>query len=723
MPTTDNERLMARVPIIPDDFENKQEHKEHELVMDFENNDLYVKKNGEYINITGQIKDSIKEIQDGSMVVHIVTEDTLPPVKERPTNHWYYIITKAEAFGTGEDTIIDTYIYYGVVDDSYSTDKSYILIAQQVFSGEQASVKMQVATGYTACFYVPITMTPRFTDASTGEQFTYDITDRLYALNTSTGSYVAYDVYMLHVNKTGEIQVNVDISGGDYFTISFESNMENIEGLKLPDPVEVKDGDPIGSIPDPTWSEPRYIFIGWSSNRIINNPIDPTTYKPEKDMTLFAFFEYDSSANTLEYYATYKSNSGNDIATMSIDKESNTLNISTGKVLGTFCSTSKKDVVVPAKKFDGYNTPEGQAVTEDKQQLTYMYDPIVYTITYDLDGGSFNENSTPKENYTVEDSEYIPPEPFKEGYYFDGWIPASIPEGHTGNVVFAAKWKVMTKLYPGPRLHDIFDNIGITVGKEGSYKDRVISIQMSENLPKENSGVIPVAISTTNSNALAWWVEEAKSILVYSKDDIWCDKNSSGIFKDFTNLRDISGLYYWNCEEGTNISDIFNGCELLSDVSMIDNWANGKFSDFTGAFKDTLASKAGRVPNWYRWNATVYYASINGPILLKDRNKYIPDQVLYPKSFTGYDTVSQSITIDKENGEYIFNYIPKKYNIKYNLNGGSMAITKSSYTIEDESYIPPIPVKEGYTFNRWIPEKINKGDYGDIVFTAVYTEN
>ena len=38
----DNKKYMARVPIIPDDFENKDEHKNHELVMDFIENDIYV---------------------------------------------------------------------------------------------------------------------------------------------------------------------------------------------------------------------------------------------------------------------------------------------------------------------------------------------------------------------------------------------------------------------------------------------------------------------------------------------------------------------------------------------------------------------------------------------------------------------------------------------------------------------------------------------------------
>ena len=48
------------------------------------------------------------------------------------------------------------------------------------------------------------------------------------------------------------------------------------------------------------------------------------------------------------------------------------------KYLGTFCSVANKDEVIPAKKFNGYNTPDGQAVTEDKEQLVFLYTPIEY---------------------------------------------------------------------------------------------------------------------------------------------------------------------------------------------------------------------------------------------------------------------------------------------------------------------------------------------------------
>ena len=56
---SDNTKYVARVPIVPDDLANTNEHVDHELVMDFPNDDLYVKYGNAYSNITGKIKERI----------------------------------------------------------------------------------------------------------------------------------------------------------------------------------------------------------------------------------------------------------------------------------------------------------------------------------------------------------------------------------------------------------------------------------------------------------------------------------------------------------------------------------------------------------------------------------------------------------------------------------------------------------------------------------------
>lgn len=299
----DNTKYVARIPIVPDDFSNgnAETHKDHELVMDFENTDLYVKDgaNDAYINITGSIKEAIKKIQDGSAVIHIVTEDTLPDVSLRPANHWYLVITKAEEKESGDIVSTSSYVYYGTVQ-SYYASQSYLLISQNTTS-ESTTLPFVLEDGYSACLYVPVSYSASFTDHNTGDIISYTIEDRVYAVNTLTGTFISYDVYVLDLYGSGEFLVDMELTGSDYFHITFDTNESSIEGLVLPETKTIRSGLVIGEIDDPTWTDPRWEFMGWSSSRLAFTEIDPESYIPEFDMTLFAWFEYNSDPNMLGY--------------------------------------------------------------------------------------------------------------------------------------------------------------------------------------------------------------------------------------------------------------------------------------------------------------------------------------------------------------------------------------------------------------------------------------
>ena len=722
MPIVDNTKYTARIPIVPDSFQNKQDHKDKEIVMDFENNDLYIFIDGQYINITGQIRDAIKDIQDGSVVIHICTEDTLPPIKDREVNHWYYVIEKAEPVGGDKDETATTdYIYYGVVENEYTGENNYILIAQNVFTGTQ-TVKVTIAEGYTACFYVPVNLQPRFTNNNNQQVIQYTIVDRVYALNTTVGSYVAYDVYMLEIPNSGQYNIHVDISGTEYYTITFSSNNLDIEGLKLPDSIEVEAGNPIGTIPDPEWLEPRYQFLGWSTSSVINTPIDPAVYKPERSMQLFAWFEFNPSATKIGTISTYVSSSGNSIeskarvATMSATD--NTIK------LGSSCNLVNENEVVMPKSIIGYKKPEGQAATKDGEELVFVYEPIQYNINYVLDGGEFNDyrKSILKDTYTIEDT-YIPPKPEKKNHIFKGWTPEKIEKGTIGDITFAAAWKAYPVLVNGTRLRQVLSEIGKTAGIEEDVSEQIMAIQKCTTKPTSDIDVVNVS-STTNPIYM-WYVEASKSVNVYWNDDLApvCNEDMSGAFEGMLNLRDISALYYFTCNEGTSIEDIFNGCIVLTDLDPVANWANGNFSNFDNAFKDTNAVVVGRVPIWYRWDVTIDYTSILGPVLETVTTQCIPGQTIYPKKFTAYKLPNQKIVIDELNKRYRFDYYPVEYDIKYILNGGILAGGKTKYTIDDETYFPPIPTREGYDFMGWEPEYIPKGEYGNVTMVAKWKAN
>lgn len=96
------------------------------------------------------------------------------------------------------------------------------------------------------------------------------------------------------------------------------------------------------------------------------------------------------------------------------------------------------------------------------------------------------------------------------------------------------------------------------------------------------------------------------------------------------------------------------------------------------------------------------------------------DTYVYPKEIPGYKSPEPQI-LKEDNQQFEFVYAPIVYNINYNLDGGSVdEELKSSYTIEDDSYTPPVPTRKGFVFNAWEPKSIPAGSIGDINFTATW---
>ena len=76
----------------------------------------------------------------------------------------------------------------------------------------------------------------------------------------------------------------------------------------------------------------------------------------------------------------------------------------------------------------------------------------VYTITYNLDGGTNNQNN--RATYTIEDS-FALLDPTKDGYEFLGWSKEDgeeimrVAKGSTGNLVLTAHWEAEEPVNPG----------------------------------------------------------------------------------------------------------------------------------------------------------------------------------------------------------------------------------------------------------------------------------
>ena len=115
-------------------------------------------------------------------------------------------------------------------------------------------------------------------------------------------------------------------------------------------------------------------------------------------------------------------------------------------------------------------------------------------------------------------------------------------------------------------------------------------------------------------------------------------------------------------------------------------------------------------------------------LLAPVKNGYKFDGWFTNSDFTG-EMIEEIIKGSSGNKEIFAKWELEEYKIKYNLNGGIINNLVNNYTIESEDFIISKPIKNNYTFVGWRENdskelnsiiKINKGTYGDKIFTAVF---
>ena len=69
------------------------------------------------------------------------------------------------------------------------------------------------------------------------------------------------------------------------------------------------------------------------------------------------------------------------------------------RTINQFTGFGKKGTEVTPQEITGYTAPDASVtLTENDQQITFTYTPILYNITYDLDGGVFISDNKYKSN-------------------------------------------------------------------------------------------------------------------------------------------------------------------------------------------------------------------------------------------------------------------------------------------------------------------------------------
>ena len=345
---------------------------------------------------------------------------------------------------------------------------------------------------------------------------------------------------------------------------------------------------------------------------------------------------------------------------------------------------------------------EGDAIelgSTGEKTFTANWTPINYAITYNLNGGTNDENNPA--TYTIED-EVTLADPTRLGYTFNGWTEGDTIElGSTGAKTFTANWTIIhyaitynlnggTNAQANPATYTVEDEIALADPSRVGYTFNGWS----------NGGVI-AAGSTGEKTFTANWTAINYQITYNLNGGTNAQANpATYTIEDEVTLADPSRVGY-----------TFNG------------WTEGNTIELGSTGAKTFTA------NWTIINYAITYNLNGGTNAQANPATYtVEDEIeLADPSRVGYTfagwTEGDAIELGSTGAKsFTASWTPINYAITYNLNGGTNAqANPATYTIEDEVELAD-PSRLGYTFNGWTEgDTIELGSTGAKTFTATWT--
>ncbi len=365
------------------------------------------------------------------------------------------------------------------------------------------------------------------------------------------------------------------------------------------------------------------------------------------------------------------------------------------------------------------------AVTADVE-LTAKWNAIEYTISYVLNGGTNAGDAIT--TFTVESGEITLLAPTREGYSFDGWYNAEtggdkvtvIEAGSIGNITLYARWTT--------------ESHTVSFNSDGGSTVDNITVNHGEKV------TAPEAPTKYGYAFAGWYV-----------GDIAYDFNKAV-------TADVELTAKWNAIEytisyvlngGTNAGDAITTFTVESgEITLLaptregysfDGWYNAE----TGGDKVTVieAGSIGNITLYARWTTESHTVSFNsdGGSTVDNITVNHGEKVTAPKAptkdgyaFAGWyvgDIAYDFNTAVTADVALTAKWDAIEYTISYVLNGGTNdgeVITE--YTIESDTIVHPVPVRDGYTFLGWFDaevggnksETIESGSTGHVTLYAVW---
>lgn len=429
-----------------------------------------------------------------------------------------------------------------------------------------------------------------------------------------------------------------------------------------------------------------------------NNTIASKTVELEVGNNLYFVQVFDSETNKVKQYNVavrrrpiytvyFDTNGGTSCSMQRVEEDS----------LVTEPTTSKTGYTFTGWDYN-FDTPLKSDIV-----ISASWSPNQYTITFDANGGSLSSNQL-KVTY---DKSYTLPIPIRPGYTFNCWYENNnkVTDGtwyRTSNVSLVAKWTANT-------YNISYDLNGgyLNTNKPSTYKtDSIVEIGNPSKTGYEFIG--------------------------------WSVNGSSQKYKDYVinnTYGDISLVA--NFEANTySVTLDSNGGECKDDLLTVtynksyvlpiptkvgykfEGWYNGSAKVESGIW--TRTSSLDLKAKWSIANYTITYNLNDGVNNQNNPNSYTieTDTIkLLDASKKGYTFIgwtSDDISIPTKNVEilkgstgdikFTANFTANKYQVVFDVNGGSILEDNKIYVIYDSIYTLPKPEKIGYEFKGWYNE-------------------
>lgn len=410
-------------------------------------------------------------------------------------------------------------------------------------------------------------------------------------------------------------------------------------------------------------------------------------------------------------------------------------------------NVESKDIIIPSPKKDGYSfigwaTPDNKEPKIDykistgsigDKELTANYEPITYYISYNSSEG---QGEMEKQEFAYNQTSKLNKNQFtKEGYTFIGWstsIDGDVmynDESEISNlsskdkdvITLYAKWEII-KL--NVKYYDLFGALlkseTVEYGKksvapEDMFIDGYTFEGWNPSLDVIREDTIYKAQYTINEYTIKY------NFNTCSNDD--GQEIKYNVESDTITLPTPTRTGYtflgWTGSNGLKPQlEVIIHKGSIGDKTYKANWVSN-------SYKVSLNANGGVVNEDY---IMISYNSLYGTIPTPTRVGYTFEGWYYNDTLITEDSIQ-----DKEfDHELVANWKTIQYDITYNLAGGTASPLQTSYNIESDSFVLPIPTRTGYTFTGWTGTDlsslsknvtINKGTIGNRSYTANWTIN